>query len=196
MNKTEALKTLKSLGTAQNRKVYARHGVAGDLFGVSFADLRKLGRKIGTDQSLAEQLWASGNFDARILAALVADADGIKKQTLNLWAREADCYPLAHELAALTARTAHARDRMAQWCKARDDLTACVGWHLLAVLAGQDGGRPDSEFAMVLKQIEAGIEKAGVKVSPSAEGLKLQEHGQDVRYRNVWILERSGNKKS
>ncbi|MFT5126731.1 MAG: hypothetical protein ACI8W8_000326 [Rhodothermales bacterium] len=37
------------------------------------------------------------------------------------------------------------------------------------------------------------IKKAngGVKVGPSAEGLKLQEHGQDVRYRNVWMLDRS-----
>jgi hypothetical protein len=31
----------------------------------------------------------------------------------------------------------------------------------------------------------------GVKVGPSAEGLKLQEHGQDVRYRNIWIADRS-----
>jgi len=31
----------------------------------------------------------------------------------------------------------------------------------------------------------------GVNVSPSPEGLKLQEHGQDVRYRNIWILERT-----
>ena len=29
----------------------------------------------------------------------------------------------------------------------------------------------------------------GAKVTPSAEGLKLQEHGQDVRYRNIWIKE-------
>jgi hypothetical protein len=34
----------------------------------------------------------------------------------------------------------------------------------------------------------------GVKVGPSAEGLKLQEHGQDVRYRNVWIADRSEKK--
>lgn len=36
------------------------------------------------------------------------------------------------------------------------------------------------------------IKKAngGEKVSPSAEGLKLQEHGQDVRFRNIWIRER------
>lgn len=31
----------------------------------------------------------------------------------------------------------------------------------------------------------------GVAVGPSAEGLKLQEHGQDVRFRNVWILSKS-----
>lgn len=30
----------------------------------------------------------------------------------------------------------------------------------------------------------------GVKFGPSAEGLKLQEHGQDVRYRNIWIMEK------
>lgn len=35
----------------------------------------------------------------------------------------------------------------------------------------------------------------GVKVGPSAEGLKLQEHGQDVRFRNVWIVDRSSKKK-
>ena len=34
----------------------------------------------------------------------------------------------------------------------------------------------------------------GVKVGPSAEGLKLQEHGQDVRYRNVWIHEHHAKK--
>lgn len=35
------------------------------------------------------------------------------------------------------------------------------------------------------------IKKAngGEKVGPSPEGLKLQEHGQDVRFRNIWILE-------
>jgi len=30
----------------------------------------------------------------------------------------------------------------------------------------------------------------GIKVDPSPGGLKLQEHGQDVRFRNIWILEK------
>ena len=34
----------------------------------------------------------------------------------------------------------------------------------------------------------------GEKVGPSAEGLKLQEHGQDVRFRNIWIVDHSDKK--
>jgi hypothetical protein len=33
----------------------------------------------------------------------------------------------------------------------------------------------------------------GVAVGPGPGGLKLQEHGQDVRFRNVWIVDRSAN---
>ena len=35
------------------------------------------------------------------------------------------------------------------------------------------------------------IKKAngGIKVTPDPGGLKLQEHGQDVRFRNVWVRE-------
>ena len=31
----------------------------------------------------------------------------------------------------------------------------------------------------------------GEKVGPSPQGLKLQEHGQDVRFRNIWIVDKS-----
>ena len=34
----------------------------------------------------------------------------------------------------------------------------------------------------------------GVKVGPSPAGLKLQEHGQDVRFRNIWIVDQSAKK--
>ncbi len=37
---------LAAAGTAQNRKIYARHGVEGVMYGVSFAHLGKLQKKI------------------------------------------------------------------------------------------------------------------------------------------------------
>ena len=59
MNKTEVMKQLKAMGTAQNRKVYARHGFDGDVFGVSYANLGALKRKIKVDQKLADALWTT-----------------------------------------------------------------------------------------------------------------------------------------
>lgn len=37
--------------------------------------------------------------------------------------------------------------------------------------------------------IEVNKANGGIKITPEPGGLKLQEHGQDVRYRNVWIKE-------
>ena len=62
MNFDQAMKELEAAGTAQNRKVYARHGAGENMFGVSFSNQEKLRKQIKTDHALAEQLWATGNM--------------------------------------------------------------------------------------------------------------------------------------
>ena len=47
MTLPETMYALRQAGTAQNRKVYARHGVLGEQFGVSYAELGKFQKKIG-----------------------------------------------------------------------------------------------------------------------------------------------------
>ena len=44
---------LKRIGTAQNRKIYKRHGGDDNLFGVSYANFYKFQEKIKVDQALA-----------------------------------------------------------------------------------------------------------------------------------------------
>ena len=75
MTLAQALKKLKAAGTAQNRKVYARHGVRPEMYGVSYANLGKLRKEIRTDHELARGLWESGNHDAAVLATMVADIE-------------------------------------------------------------------------------------------------------------------------
>ena len=53
MTKRDVLAELAAMGTAQNRKVYGRHGVVGAQYGVSFTNLAKLRKRIKTDQALA-----------------------------------------------------------------------------------------------------------------------------------------------
>jgi 3-methyladenine DNA glycosylase AlkD len=157
MTRTEVMKELKANGTAQNVKVYRRHGVQGKLFGVSYAVLGQLKKKIKTDQSLAEQLWATGNHDARALATMIADPGEVSAGLLNAWVKDVDFRGMAGALSNVAAETPSAKGRMEQWTKSRDEMIACTGWHTLASIARQNNGLPDAYFSDWIKTIEAKV---------------------------------------
>ena len=99
MKLAEAMQRLEACGTAQNRKVYARHGVRAKMFGVSYANQGKLKKAIGVDHALAQKLWATGNHDACVLATMVADPDASTAKELATWARTLDSYVVTDALA-------------------------------------------------------------------------------------------------
>ena len=70
----EVMSELKKMGTEQTRKTFARHGAPLDkMFGVKVGDMKLILKKIKGNQSLAMDLYATGNSDAQYLAGLVAD---------------------------------------------------------------------------------------------------------------------------
>ncbi len=155
----ELMRELKLAGTAQNRKVYARHGVTRDMYGVSFAILGKLRKRIKMDQTLAEQLWATGNHDARILAAHILDAKGMKMSTFDAWAKECDNYVVADALSGPAATSPHARKLAEKWTKLgrKKEFAASAGWNIVCRLAMDEKGLHDSWFEERLKTIESAI---------------------------------------
>src|SRR5215212_6112638 len=128
---SELLDELQTLGTAQYRKTYARHGIGEPMYGVSYANLEALRKRIKIDQALAEQLWASGNHDARVLATMIADPRTIARATLELWAAQLGNHVLADAFAKLVAQTAEAHTLMADWLQSDDEWRSRAGWHLL-----------------------------------------------------------------
>lgn len=157
MTKTEVMKELRANGTAQNRKVYRRHGIEGEMFGVSYAALGKLKKKIKTDQALAEQLWDTGNHDARILATMIADPSAVKVSTLNAWVKEADSRVLAAAVSNVAAEAPSVKGRMEKWTASRNEMVACTGWHTLASIARQDNELPNVYFVKYLATIESTV---------------------------------------
>src|SRR5882672_12592871 len=85
MTLAEAMSALEKAGSAQTRKTYARHGAAEPMFGVSFATLKTLVKRIRVDHELALALWDTGNFDARLLAVKVADPTRMTPAVLDRW---------------------------------------------------------------------------------------------------------------
>lgn len=158
MNKTDVMKTLEKMGTAQNRKVYARHGVTGKMFGVSYANQGKLTKMIKTDHDLAMSLWASGNHDARILATMIADPTKAESRLLDSWAKDLDNYVITDAFINYVGKAPLAMKKMEKWTKSKDEWTGQAGYGLLATLAMRDEELNDDYFAEYLEMIEAKID--------------------------------------
>ncbi|MEK7405893.1 MAG: DNA alkylation repair protein [Acidobacteriota bacterium] len=162
MTLQDTMRTLESLGTAQNRKVYARHGAGENTFGVSFANLDKLKKRIKTDHQLAQQLWGTGNSDARSLATLIADPGKMSSSELDAWVKDIGYYVHADLFAGhVAAGSTLARKKMDAWMKSAHDFVAQVGWDLLGILAMREGDLADTYFEKHLETIEAKIHQTG-----------------------------------
>ena len=183
MTADEVHAELEAMGTAQNRKIYARHGVGGEMYGVSFANLGKLQEKIRTDQALAEELWASGNHDARVLATMVADSARMKSGQIDAWARDLDSYVLTDAFVKLVARTPFARRKSEKWQRSRGEWIGQAGWGLLSYLAGDGEDLPDGYFEERLATIEEEIHGRKNRVRHAMNGALISIGGRNERLR-------------
>jgi 3-methyladenine DNA glycosylase AlkD len=160
MNLDQTVATLRSLGSEQTRKTYKRHGVKGDLFGVSYAELGKLKKSIKTDHVLAEALWESRNHDARILATMIADPAKLSAGRLSQWSTDLEDHVLAGALAGIAAKTSAAESSLPKWLKSKNEWIVVFGWDVLAHLAMSDNGFADDYFEEHLRTIESEIHNA------------------------------------
>ena len=157
MTSEDALAELEACGTDKRRAVYRRHGVLGDQFGVSTADVKALAKRIGIDHALARALWASGNHDARVLATFVADQGATDAALLDAWANTLDSYVLTDAFSAFAARTRHAHTKMGEWVASEGEWTESAGWNVLAHRAVRDDALPDDLFLPYLDLIRMTI---------------------------------------
>lgn len=158
MTLAQTLAALARAGTAQNRKVYARHGVRGDQHGVSYAELKKLKKTIGTDHALACTLWATGNHDARILATMVADPAALGSRELDAWVRDLDNYVVTDAFSHLVARSPHALRKFSSWRNRKAEHVAACAWNILGLLAQAEASKLDEAWLREqLQVIEAEI---------------------------------------
>lgn len=160
MTFAEAMAALEAAGTAQNRKVYARHGATEPMFGVSFAVMKELRKRAGTDHALAKQLWATRNSDARTLAVRVADPAQLTPEDLDRWAGEGDFSLLADGVAMLASESPHGRRKAEEWLGVEDERRGRAAWTLVGQLALRDPSVPDAWFLRRLGEIEKRIHAA------------------------------------
>ncbi len=160
MKLSEAMARLEAMGTEQNRKIYRRHGAKGELFGVSFANLKLLVKEIKKDHALAIALWKTGNVDARTLATMIADPAAFSSDELELWLGELSYYLLVDLFASLVAKGPHAKEKAEAWSASEDEWRARAGFDLVTRLAMDDASLSDAWFEEKLDEIRRRIHAA------------------------------------
>lgn len=144
-----------------------RYGiVTAKAYGVPMGLIQQLGKRLGRDHDLAQALWATGWYEARLLTAYVDDPARVTAAQMDRWARDFDNWGVCDTLCfALFDRTPHAWRKVEQWSRRRDEFVKRAAFALLASLALHDKQSPDAPFRRSLALIEraAGDERNFVK---------------------------------
>jgi 3-methyladenine DNA glycosylase AlkD len=164
----EALRWLEQRGSQRVRDdMRNRYGiVAPKAYGVPMGLIQQLGKRLGRDHDLAQALWATGWYEARLLTAYVDDPERVTAAQMDRWARDFDNWGVCDTLCfALFDRTPHAWRKVEQWSRRRDEFVKRAAFALLASLALHDKRSPDAPFRRSLALIEraAGDERNFVK---------------------------------
>ena len=156
MKVRKILLELERRGTARNRAGMARYAIVSDkVFGVSGDTLRQMAKRVGRDHALAQSLWKTGWFDARMLATLVDDPARVTPAQMDRWCRDFDNWAICDAACfVLFDRTPYAWRKVALWSRRRDEFVTRAAFALVASVALHDKTAPDAPFIRALPVIE------------------------------------------
>ncbi|QQP77403.1 DNA alkylation repair protein [Bacillus sp. TK-2] len=190
----EVMQQLEEYGTEQNRKTYKNHGAKEPLFGVSFANLKLLKKKIKKDHDLAVGLWETNNMDAMTLATYILDPKKIATEQLNSWIQNVDYYCLMDVLMKSICTSPIAIERMEEWTKSNDEWIGRAGWSLLANIVIKNKTLHDDFFSPYLEEIKENIhnEKNRKKEAMNSALIAIGIRNEDLERQAIEIAREIG----
>lgn len=152
----EAIALLKKLSTKQDFSNLTRFGiVTNKAFGVSMANIQKVAKQCGRSHALAEALWKTGWYEARMLASLVEEPAKVTPAQMDRWCRDFDNWGICDTVCfKLFDQSPHAFAKVIKWSASKDEFVKRGAFALLASLALHDKSSPDDPFLKMLPLVE------------------------------------------
>jgi 3-methyladenine DNA glycosylase AlkD len=134
----------------------ARYAIPSDhAYGVAMKDIKALGTILGRNQPLAVALWATGVYEARMLASFVGDPERLTAAQMERWCKDFDNWAFCDAMSFnLFDRTPHAWEKVAQWSSRRNEFEKRTAFALLWSLSVHDKSAGDEPFRQGLLLIE------------------------------------------
>ncbi|MCT2346188.1 DNA alkylation repair protein [Bacillales bacterium AN1005] len=157
------MEELEALGKERMKKMYMTNGAQEPLFGAATGAMKPIKRKIKINQPLAEELYATGNYDAMYFAGVIADPKAMTEADFDRWIDKAYFYMLSDYVVAVTLSESDiAQEVSDKWIESGEELKMSAGWSCYCWLLGN---RKDSEFSEdkisnMLDKVKASIHEA------------------------------------
>lgn len=164
MDMQTVMQELQALGKERMKKIYMSNGAREPVFGVATGAMKPLEKQIKINQALAEELYASGNYDAMYFAGIIADPKVMTAADFNRWIEQAYFYMISDYVVAVTLAEADIAQEVADaWIVSCEELKMSAGWSCYCWLLGN---RKDHEFdrAKIAGMLE--VAKATIHESP------------------------------
>ena len=148
MNADQIIVQLKSQADPAAVEGMARYGINPDnTLGISIPTLRAMAREIGKDHQLAEELWASGIHEARILASIIDDPHQVTEEQMERWVADFDSWDVCDQVCSnLFDRTTFAYQKAIEWSSGEAEFIKRAGFAMMAALAVHDKRAGDERF--------------------------------------------------
>ncbi len=170
---SEVMEALEKKGSEQTRKTYRRHGAPEAMFGVKIGDLKVIAKKIKGQQSLACELYDTGNIDAMYLAGIVADGSQMTKRQLQSWVKGANWHMLSeYTVPGVATESPHARELALKWIDSNKKSIACSGW---CTYAGIVAVTPDDDLD--LKEIKELVNRVVKQIHTAPNRVRYPMNG-------------------
>jgi 3-methyladenine DNA glycosylase AlkD len=158
MTRTEVLKWLEKTGTRRYKDGLARYGiVTPKAFGVPVGAMLKFAKRHGKDHALAAELWRSGWYEARLLAAMIDDPKQVTRRQMSAWAGEFDNWGVCDTVCwHLFDYTPFAWETLRRWSTSPREFVKRAAFAMMAGQAGHNKNATDTQFLALLPLIERG----------------------------------------
>ncbi|WP_027085766.1 DNA alkylation repair protein [Cohnella panacarvi] len=163
MDAVTVMRELEALGKERLKKMYISNGAREPLFGVATGEMKPIAKRIKHDQALAEQLYATGNYDAMYFAGVVADPKAMTEADFERWIDAAYFYMIADFVVAVTlSETDIAQEVADKWIASGEELKMSAGYSCYCWLLGRF---PNDKFSVsklagMLEQVQRTIHDA------------------------------------
>jgi 3-methyladenine DNA glycosylase AlkD len=184
------IKELKSLRNQENIEGMARYGLnSPTTLGICMPDLMRIAKETGKDHELAQRLWESGIYDARILAFMIDEWRLVTEGQMERWAKDFDNWGIVDGCCGhLFSKTPFAYKKAAEWSKRKEEFVKRAGFSMIAALTVHDKKAEDEKMMRFLPLIEKGATDERKYVSKSVNWA-LRQIGKRNRALNKKAIE-------